>query len=76
MVVLAFLSDPAAVRKILEPPSGCCFADLKLPTAMPPLAPSRLSQDDSLVLADDWRFEDEPAWPPTDRRSLGARAPP
>jgi hypothetical protein len=68
MVVLAFLSDPAVVRKILE--------HLKLPTALPPLTPSRLSQHETFVLDHDSAFEDQPAWQPTDRRSPPARAPP
>jgi hypothetical protein len=59
MVVLAFLSDPAVVRRILE--------HLKLPSISPPLTPSRLSQDESFVLQGDSGFEDEPAWQPADR---------
>lgn len=72
MVILAFLTDPAVVRKILD--------DLQLPTQLPPVAPIRLPCDGQ----EEFRFADpDPAWddPPHADPSLGpasqtARPPP
>ena len=68
MVVLAFLSDPAIVRRILE--------HLKLPSISPPLTPSRLSQDEGFVLHCASGPAQEPDWQVASRPSPPARAPP
>ncbi|MGQ9752963.1 MAG: hypothetical protein ACUVRE_10125 [Thermoanaerobaculaceae bacterium] len=76
MVVLAFLSDPHVVRRILD--------HLKLPSTLPPVEPARRPQDVfDIVAADDQGFQDADAWPDHDgfqaHRAAGAgpaRAPP
>ena len=45
MVVLAFLTDPSVLRRILE--------HLKLPAIPPPLAPARLPAEEPDFFADD-----------------------
>ena len=64
MVVLAFLTDPAVVSKIL--------AHLGLPTSPPPLAPARIT-------AQEERFpdpaDDDASQDPEDRRAPAASRP-
>jgi len=64
MVVLAFLTDPTVVSKIL--------AHLGLPTSPPPLAPARLAAQEEFFpdLADDDVSQD-----PDDRRAPAAPRP-
>ncbi|MDY0060402.1 MAG: hypothetical protein RBU45_11365 [Myxococcota bacterium] len=51
MVVLAFLTDPGVLERIL--------GHLGLPTTPPPVAPPRLPRDDDLVLALDGEPPDQ-----------------
>jgi len=65
MVVLAFLTDPAVVSKIL--------AHLGLPTAPPPLSPARLASQEELF--PDADAVDEASQDPDDLRAPAAPRP-
>ena len=69
MVVIAFITDPGVVRKILE--------HLGLPTHPPQLAPARLPQQHDLDFVDDLPPDDHLEALPHDTLSSSAsRAPP
>jgi hypothetical protein len=70
MKVLAFLSDPAVVARILQ--------HLKIPATAPPLSPARACQVDPLWTDDEpWLDESEREHGPTGGgRDRSPRAPP
>ena len=71
MVVLAFLTDPAVVKRILD--------HLKLPSASPPLAPARgpVELDDMFFEdVEDARFTDLATDPWPEKAQGHARSPP
>ncbi|NQT85333.1 transposase [bacterium] len=68
MTVLAFLTDPPVLRRILD--------HLALPSSPPPLAPARSPMDEAGLFVDEDNGDIEGDWPYPDEGNETARAPP
>ncbi|MFH1529958.1 MAG: transposase [Pseudomonadota bacterium] len=68
MTVIAFLTDPPVLRRILD--------HLGLPSSSPPLAPARSPLDEAGLFVDEDTVAEEGDWPDPEEGNETARAPP